>query len=178
MLKNFNTDINLLSAGQGSDDGDLNRALLYYKDDLAGLEYVSSAGGTLKLNWLMVILHPEINLGESFTGKVLLRFGVVDFDLKEFVSRLKQKTYEGIKEHGYGRWQAIVDDKDLRIQEVICQELNLPIINLPVAGQAGSQVQDGSNTTNTESAGNQTQGNGSGNSVGGPQCRVSERILW
>ncbi|KAG8381709.1 hypothetical protein BUALT_Bualt05G0000900 [Buddleja alternifolia] len=28
--------------------------------------------------------------------------------------------------HGYGRWQAIINDKDLRIQEVICQELNLP----------------------------------------------------
>ncbi|KAK8520284.1 hypothetical protein V6N13_031255 [Hibiscus sabdariffa] len=189
--------------------------------------------------------------------QVLMRFGVGDFDWKEFVSRLKQKTYEEIKDygilflthiaeditdsptfsdgvpkeglriqdvlvriavllllskkvkdasekpgtrlftedilmryptlkggkfwkeehdllllravlkHGYGRWQAIVDDKGLRIQEVICQELNLPIINLPVAGQAGSQVQNGSNTTNTESAGNQTQGNGSGNGVGG-----------
>ncbi|MBA0627525.1 hypothetical protein Godav_005029 [Gossypium davidsonii] len=69
--------------------------------------------------------------------------------------------------HGYGRWQAIVDDKDLRIQEVICQELNLPIINLPIPGQAGSQVQNGANTTNIEPTGTQTQGNGSGNDVGG-----------
>ena len=72
-----------------------------------------------------------------------------------------------IVRHGYGRWQAIVDDKDLRIQEVICQELNLPFINLPVPGQAGSQVQNGANTTNVESTGNQTRGNGSGNDVGG-----------
>ncbi|PPR87985.1 hypothetical protein GOBAR_AA32704 [Gossypium barbadense] len=69
--------------------------------------------------------------------------------------------------HGYGRWQAIVDDKDLRIQEVICQELNLPIINLPIPGQAGSQVQNGANTTNIEPTGTQTHGNGSGNDVGG-----------
>ncbi|KAK8515368.1 hypothetical protein V6N12_075412 [Hibiscus sabdariffa] len=189
--------------------------------------------------------------------KILMRFGVGDYDWKEFASRLKQKTYDEIKDygtlflthiteditdsptfsdgvpkeglriqdvlvriavllllskkvkdasekpgtrlftediimryptlkggklwkeehdllllravlkHGYGRWQAIVDDKDLRIQEVICQELNLPIINLPVPGQAGSQVQNGANTINTESTGNQTQGNGSGNGVGG-----------
>ncbi|XWS70486.1 hypothetical protein CRYUN_Cryun03dG0052200 [Craigia yunnanensis] len=188
--------------------------------------------------------------------QILMRFGVGDFDWKEFASRLKQKTYDEIKDygtlflthiaeditdsptfsdgvpkeglriqdvlvriavlllvskkvkdasekpgtrlftddiimryptlkggkfwkeehdllllravlkHGYGRWQAIVDDKDLRIQEVICQELNLPFINLPVPGQAGSQVQNGANTTNVESTGNQTRGNGSGNDVG------------
>ncbi|KAI3498651.1 hypothetical protein L1887_34428 [Cichorium endivia] len=34
-----------------------------------------------------------------------------------------------VLKHGYGRWQAIVDDKDLRVQEVICQELNLPGVN-------------------------------------------------
>ncbi|XP_022754460.1 CHD3-type chromatin-remodeling factor PICKLE-like isoform X2 [Durio zibethinus] len=72
-----------------------------------------------------------------------------------------------VLKHGYGRWQAIVDDKGLTIQEVICQELNLPFINLPVPGQAGSQVQNGANTTNVESTGNQTRGNGSGNDVGG-----------
>ncbi|KAK8654913.1 hypothetical protein V6N13_107509 [Hibiscus sabdariffa] len=160
--------------------------------------------------------------------QILMRFGVGDFDWKEFASRLKQKSYEEIKDygvlflthiaegvndsptfldgvpkeglripdvlvriavlagisdkvkaaseqpgaplftndiimrypalkggkfwkeehdllllgavlkHGYGRWQAIVDDKDLGIQELICQELNLPFINLPVPGQAGS----------------------------------------
>ncbi|MBA0703532.1 hypothetical protein Golax_015850 [Gossypium laxum] len=189
--------------------------------------------------------------------QILMRFGVGDFDWKEFAPRLKQKTYEEIKDygvlflshiseditesptfsdgvpkeglriqdvlvriavlllvsnkvktasehpgtrlftddiimryptlkggkfwkeehdllllsavlkHGYGRWQAIVDDKELRIQEVICQELNLPFINLPVPGQAGSQVQYGVNVTNIESTGNQTRGNGSGNDVGG-----------
>ncbi|KAK8660697.1 hypothetical protein V6N13_051612 [Hibiscus sabdariffa] len=189
--------------------------------------------------------------------QILMRFGVGDFDWKEFASRLKQKSYDEIKEygvlflkhiseesnesptfldgvpkeglripdvlvriadlfllnkkvknastqpgfplftndiimrhpalkggkfwkeehdllllsavqkHGYGRWQAIVDDKDLRIQEVICQELNLPFINLPVPGQAGSQVQYGVNASNAESSGNQIRRNNSGNGVGG-----------
>lgn len=62
--------------------------------------------------------------------------------------------------HGYGRWQAIVDDKDLKIQELICQELNLPFINLPVPGQVGSQVQNGTNLTNTEVPSNQSRENG------------------
>lgn len=47
--------------------------------------------------------------------------------------------------HGYGRWQAIVDDKDLRIQEVICQELNLPFITTPAPG--ATQVQNVSSGT-------------------------------
>ncbi|CAI9092629.1 OLC1v1027924C1 [Oldenlandia corymbosa var. corymbosa] len=41
---------------------------------------------------------------------------------------------QAVLKHGYGRWQAIVDDKDLRIQELICKELNLPLIKLPVVG--------------------------------------------
>ncbi|XP_027904599.1 CHD3-type chromatin-remodeling factor PICKLE isoform X2 [Vigna unguiculata] len=182
--------------------------------------------------------------------QILMRFGVGDFDWKEFTSRMKQKTYEEIKDygtlflshiseditesstftdgvpkdglriqdvlvriavlllirdkvkfasqhpqtplfsddillrypglkgakiwkeehdlvllrsvlkHGYGRWQAIVDDKDLKIQEVICQELNLPFINLPVPGQVGSQPQNGANLTNAEVPNNQSRENG------------------
>ncbi|GAV59961.1 SNF2_N domain-containing protein/Helicase_C domain-containing protein/Chromo domain-containing protein/PHD domain-containing protein/DUF1086 domain-containing protein/DUF1087 domain-containing protein/CHDCT2 domain-containing protein [Cephalotus follicularis] len=68
-----------------------------------------------------------------------------------------------VLKHGYGRWQAIVDDKDLRIQEVICQELNLPFITLPVAGQAVSYAQNCANTANAEVPGNQTEGSGAGN---------------
>ncbi|KAF7830339.1 CHD3-type chromatin-remodeling factor PICKLE isoform X1 [Senna tora] len=183
--------------------------------------------------------------------QILMRFGVGDYDWKEFAARLKQKTYEEIKDygalflthisedisdsttfsgdgvpkeglripdvlvrmavlmlikekvtfasenpesplysddilmrypglkggkiwkeehdlvllravlkHGYGRWQAIVDDKDLKIQEIICQELNLPIINLPVPGQVGSQVQNGANSASVEAPGNQSRDNG------------------
>ena len=41
--------------------------------------------------------------------------------------------------HGYGRWQAIVDDKEVRVQELICHELNIPYVSLPVFG-AQAQV--------------------------------------
>ncbi|XP_015945340.1 CHD3-type chromatin-remodeling factor PICKLE [Arachis duranensis] len=182
--------------------------------------------------------------------QILMRFGVGEFDWKEFTSRMKQKTYQEIKDygtlflshiaeditdsstfsdgvpkeglriqdvlvriallllirdkvksasrnlgtplfsddillrypglkggkiwkeehdlvllravlkHGYGKWQSIVDDKDIRIQELICQELNLPIINLPVAGQLGSQLQNGTNLLNTEVPNNQSRENG------------------
>ncbi|CAA2968529.1 CHD3-type chromatin-remodeling factor PICKLE [Olea europaea subsp. europaea] len=46
---------------------------------------------------------------------------------------------QAVLKHGYGRWQAIVDDKDLRIQEVICQELNLPFLDLHVSGALHAQ---------------------------------------
>lgn len=50
--------------------------------------------------------------------------------------------------HGYGRWQAIVDDKGLGIQELICKELNFPHISLSAAEQAGLQGQNGSGSSN------------------------------
>lgn len=53
-----------------------------------------------------------------------------------------------------------MDDKDLKIQEVICQELNLPAINLPLSGQSSSQSQNGANTANTEILGIGAQGSG------------------
>ncbi|KAF7817290.1 CHD3-type chromatin-remodeling factor PICKLE isoform X1 [Senna tora] len=65
-----------------------------------------------------------------------------------------------VLKHGYGRWQAIVDDKDLKIQEVICQELNLPFINLPVPGQVSSQAQNGASLSNAEVPSNQCRENG------------------
>ncbi|XP_044463556.1 CHD3-type chromatin-remodeling factor PICKLE-like isoform X3 [Mangifera indica] len=67
-----------------------------------------------------------------------------------------------VLKHGYGRWQAIVDDKDLKVQEVICQEMNLPFINLPFPGQSSTQSQNDTNTANTETLGSQTQVNGTG----------------
>ncbi|KAG5562931.1 hypothetical protein RHGRI_005610 [Rhododendron griersonianum] len=65
-----------------------------------------------------------------------------------------------VLKHGYGRWQAIVDDKDLRVQELICQELNLPFITLPVPG--ASQAQDAANIAATETPANQTKEIGGG----------------
>ncbi|XP_059642926.1 CHD3-type chromatin-remodeling factor PICKLE [Cornus florida] len=65
-----------------------------------------------------------------------------------------------VLKHGYGRWQAIVDDKDLRVQEIICKELNLPFINLPVPG--ASQSQNGANTVHAETPGSQLGPTGGG----------------
>ncbi|XP_045799661.1 CHD3-type chromatin-remodeling factor PICKLE-like [Trifolium pratense] len=64
-----------------------------------------------------------------------------------------------VLKHGYGKWAAIVDDKDLNIQTLICQELNMPFINLPVCGQVGNQVKNGANMTNMESTSNQSTEN-------------------
>lgn len=69
-------------------------------------------------------------------------------------------TCLAVLRHGYGRWQAIVDDKDLRVQELICQELNLPFITLPVPG--ASQAQDAANIAATETPANQTKETGGG----------------
>ncbi|KAL3650669.1 hypothetical protein CASFOL_007072 [Castilleja foliolosa] len=98
-----------------------------------------------------------------------------------------------VMKHGYGRWQAIVDDKDLKIQEVICRELNLKYISLPpasVASQAQihnpgtsqaqasvagvsqphipstgvSESQNGLNSEHVEAPGNQAKGTTTGGS--------------
>ncbi|KAL8539594.1 hypothetical protein ACS0TY_001269 [Phlomoides rotata] len=72
----------------------------------------------------------------------------------------------GVMKHGYGRWQAIVDDKDLKIQEVICKELNL-------TGAPQAQFQphvsapglSGGNLENVEAPGNQAKGSDFGADV-------------
>ncbi|KAI7979701.1 CHD3-type chromatin-remodeling factor PICKLE [Camellia lanceoleosa] len=74
--------------------------------------------------------------------------------------------FPGLKSgrHGYGRWQAIVDDKgDLKVQEVICQELNLPVVTLPVPG--ASRSQDGANVVSAETLMNETKGTVVGNDL-------------
>lgn len=76
-----------------------------------------------------------------FTDDILFRYpGLKGGKLwKEHHDRLLLRA---LLKHGYGRWQAIVDDKDLRFQEVICQELNLTMINLPVSGAPQVQSPD------------------------------------
>ncbi|KAI6678741.1 hypothetical protein NL676_039537, partial [Syzygium grande] len=80
-----------------------------------------------------------------------------------------------VLKHGYGRWQAIVDDKDLRLQEVICQELNLPFINVPIPGQVPVQPQNVANSADATSSNNQPRGNGNGNG-NDPPVNVSQRV--
>ncbi|GAB2223116.1 hypothetical protein Droror1_Dr00017253 [Drosera rotundifolia] len=61
-----------------------------------------------------------------------------------------------VMKHGYGRWQAIVDDRELKIQEIICQELNLPSVNLPVGGgypgYPGYPIHAGSSSSTAEAS--------------------------
>ncbi|XP_057959148.1 CHD3-type chromatin-remodeling factor PICKLE-like [Malania oleifera] len=80
-----------------------------------------------------------------------------------------------VLKHGYGRWQAIVDDKDLRVQEVICQEQNLPFINLPVPG--GSQAQDGASIGIAEAAGDSVRGTLSGNDTVADVAKGATEVL-
>ncbi|CAL5361105.1 unnamed protein product [Camellia sinensis] len=68
-----------------------------------------------------------------------------------------------VLKHGYGRWHAIVDDKDLKVQEVICQELNLPVVTLPIPG--ASQSQDGAHVVSAETPMNETKGTVVGNDL-------------
>ncbi|WCJ30367.1 Chromodomain-helicase-DNA-binding protein 5 [Euphorbia peplus] len=72
---------------------------------------------------------------------------------------------QAVLKHGYGRWQAIVDDKDLRLQELICHELSLPFINLPAPGQGNPQAQNGVRPSSMEAPTAQVQGNGTGNDL-------------
>ncbi|XP_043696234.1 CHD3-type chromatin-remodeling factor PICKLE [Telopea speciosissima] len=59
-----------------------------------------------------------------------------------------------VLKHGYGRWQAIVDDRDLQFQEVICQEQSLPFINISATG--GVQMNESAHIAQSDgtSAGN------------------------
>ncbi|XP_051137067.1 CHD3-type chromatin-remodeling factor PICKLE-like [Andrographis paniculata] len=66
-----------------------------------------------------------------FKDDILFRFPALKGGRvwKEHHDRLLLKA---VMKHGYGRWQQIVDDRDLRLQGVLCQELNLPLANTPV----------------------------------------------
>ncbi|XP_059290027.1 CHD3-type chromatin-remodeling factor PICKLE-like [Lycium ferocissimum] len=131
--------------------------------------------------------------GSLFAGDIVSRFpGLKGGKLwKEEHDLLLLRA---VLKHGYGRWQAIVDDKELRIQEIICKELNLPFINLPVPGASqpqvpptpgpsqelpasgvsqaqanvpgASQAPHGVNTASARSAGGQVKATGDGNTYG------------
>lgn len=62
----------------------------------------------------------------------------------------------------------------MKVQEVICNELNLPVINLPSSGQAISQAQTGSSLSNAETPDNQTRENGTGSDSAAGLPRATE----
>lgn len=57
---------------------------------------------------------------------------------------------KAILRHGYARWQAIVEDKDLGLAEVGRQELSLPVINGPSSGNV--QTSDGASNSFNEAS--------------------------
>ncbi|VFQ60712.1 unnamed protein product [Cuscuta campestris] len=91
-----------------------------------------------------------------------------------------------VLKHGYGKWQSIVDDKELNIQELICKEINIPFMTLPVpgtpqqpviapgasqpqipiAGVSQAQVSNGETKANAGSTMNQVQRCTTGNDLG------------
>ncbi|PNX82133.1 CHD3-type chromatin-remodeling factor pickle-like protein, partial [Trifolium pratense] len=100
--------------------------------------------------------HPQTPL---FSDDILLRYPGLK-GIRKWKEEHDFMLLRAVLKHGYGRWQAIVDDKDLKIQEIICQELNLPVINLPGPGQVGSHIQNGANLANTEIPSNESRENG------------------
>ncbi|KAF4352937.1 hypothetical protein G4B88_001370 [Cannabis sativa] len=103
---------------------------------------------------VLMLLREKVKLalenpgGPLYSNDVYLRYPGLKGG-KFWMEKHDLLLLRAVLKHGYGRWQAMVDDKDLRIQEIICQELNLPCINLAVANQAVSQVHDGTNVTTT-----------------------------
>nr|XP_043610939.1 CHD3-type chromatin-remodeling factor PICKLE [Erigeron canadensis] len=81
---------------------------------------------------------PENATAPLFTDDIIYRYPGLR-GLKFWKEEHDRTLLRAVLKHGYGRWQAIVDDKDLRIQEVICQELNLPSVNLTVSGASQPQ---------------------------------------
>ncbi|KAI3737951.1 hypothetical protein L2E82_27969 [Cichorium intybus] len=73
-----------------------------------------------------------------FTDDIIYRYPGLR-GLKFWKEEHDRTLLRAVLKHGYGRWQAIVDDKDLRVQEVICQELNLPG-TVPVPGASQPQL--------------------------------------
>ncbi|KAK9068358.1 hypothetical protein SSX86_012470 [Deinandra increscens subsp. villosa] len=74
-----------------------------------------------------------------FTDDIICRYPGLR-GLKFWKDEHDRTLLRAVLKHGYGKWQAIVDDKDLRILEVIGQELNLPSVNLSVPGASQPQV--------------------------------------
>ena len=55
-----------------------------------------------KLDCLFALIYPQscvVNVFFLSSGQNICRFGVGNYDWKEFVPRLKQKTYDEIKEY-------------------------------------------------------------------------------
>lgn len=90
------------------------------------------------------LIRDKVKLLKENTGTPLFEEDIIErYPLLKIGKCWKEEhdrtLLRAVQKHGYGRWQAIVDDKELKIQEVICQELNLPMINLSGANAANGE---------------------------------------
>ncbi|KAF9614280.1 hypothetical protein IFM89_017081 [Coptis chinensis] len=114
---------------------------LFAEDIISRLPGLRS-GRSWKEEHDLALLHAVLKYGAIFLMALAANLG--PFDARSLgVDLLKTVA---IYRHGYGRWQAIVDDKDLHIQHVICQEQNLSVLN----GSAGAQLHDNAHMANHE----------------------------
>ncbi|KAK7383461.1 hypothetical protein VNO78_29140 [Psophocarpus tetragonolobus] len=90
--------------------------------------------------------NPQTRL---FSDDILLRYAGLK-GAKIWTEEHDLMLLHAVLKHGYGRWNDIVDDKDLKIQNVICQELNIPVTNILIQAQVGSKVQNSANMTKVE----------------------------
>ncbi|XP_010525929.1 PREDICTED: CHD3-type chromatin-remodeling factor PICKLE-like [Tarenaya hassleriana] len=102
-----------------------------------------------------------------FPNRILNRFPGLRISGKVWKEEHDKIMLRAVLKHGYGRWQAIVDDQELGIQDLICKELNFPFPNLTAAEQASLQGQNGSSVFNFEAQNNSVSadGGGHGNSM-------------
>ncbi|KAG5590755.1 hypothetical protein H5410_041269 [Solanum commersonii] len=93
----------------------------------------------LRIPDVLVKAFSEMTGGSLFADDIMSRYPGLKGG-KHWKDEHDLLLLRALLKHGYGRWQTIVDDKELRIQEIICKELNLPDINLPVHGASQPQV--------------------------------------
>ncbi|CAH8390357.1 unnamed protein product [Eruca vesicaria subsp. sativa] len=114
---------------------------------------------------VLMLVQEKVKLVEDHPGKPVFPNRI----LERFPGLRSGKVWKeehdkimirAVLKHGYGRWQAIVDDKELGIQELICKELNFPHVSLSAAEQAGLQGQNGIGSSNLGAQNNQNHGSG------------------
>ncbi|XP_010527503.1 PREDICTED: CHD3-type chromatin-remodeling factor PICKLE-like isoform X1 [Tarenaya hassleriana] len=73
-----------------------------------------------------------------FSARVLNQYPMLRIPGKAWRQEHDKIMFRAVLKHGYGRWQAIVDDKELGIRQLICKELNLSANN--TCGGHGSSM--------------------------------------
>lgn len=89
------------------------------------------------------VKHVAESPGAPLFSEELLAICPVN-SLKNWKGKHDVVLLRAILKHGYARWQTIVEDKEIGLAEVVCQEQNLHLLHSSVPG--AGQLNDGSNT--------------------------------